>query len=313
MGTQLIHYFHDHLVATRGSRVQKLCIDGGFTCPNRDGTKARGGCLFCDAAGSGAAHIAAASSIAEQVALQKERCRQRYHASLFIAYFQAFSNTYAPIDALRVLYEQAIMDDEVIGLSVGTRADCVDAAVCQLLRSCQARGKRVWVEIGIQTVNQQTLDRMNRAETVDDFAKACRLVKEHGLELVTHVIAGLPGDCPADFRSTIEFVNCMRADGIKIHNLYIDSRSRLAGAWRAGEVRTLEWDEYVALVADAIERLSPHCLVHRLSGQAPRPYHLAPDWALDKTRVIKGIEAELYRRRTSHGSRFVPPSDACSP
>lgn len=304
MTNRLVHYFHDHLLDCYHTRVQKLCLDGGFTCPNRDGTKAYGGCLFCDASGSAAAHIPLAEPVAEQIRRQKQSCRQRYGAQKFIAYFQAFTNTYAPLPRLKSLYEQALSDPDVIGLSVGTRADCLDEQICALLAGFAASGRRIWVEIGIQTVNQATLDRMNRAETVEDYRRACRLVNDAGLELVVHVIAGLPGDSREDFLRTVAFVNEMEAQGIKIHNLYIDSRAALARDWQAGCVPILEFSDYVSLVCDALERLSPRCLIHRLCGQAPRPYHLAPTWALDKNRVMRAIEAELARRATAHGCAF---------
>lgn len=296
-----INYFHDHLVSYYGQRVQKLCLDGGFTCPNRDGSKSVGGCLFCDADGSGAGHMAAARPIREQIAQQKAQCRRRYGAKLFIAYFQAFTNTYGPLERLKSLYDEALASDDIVGLSVGTRADCLNDAVCDLLASYQVRKRRVWVEIGIQTVNQETLLNMNRAESVEDFRRAAKLVKARGLELVVHVIVGLPGDKRDDFLATISFVNTLDADGIKIHNLYIDSRAPLAALWHKGQIVLWGFNDYVTCVADGLERLSRRCLVHRLSGQAPKPYHLAPDWALDKNRIIRAIEGELLRRGTFHG------------
>ncbi len=305
-----VNYFHTHLLQVYGCRVQKLCLDGGFTCPNRDGTKARGGCYFCDASGSGAAHIVPTDSITQQLRNQKKRCEQRYGAARFIAYFQAFTNTYASIPRLRSLYDEATADPQVVGLSVGTRADCITPAVCELLAEYVTRGLRVWVEIGVQTINQRTLDQMNRAETVDDYRRAAQLVKQAGLELVAHVIAGLPGDTGEDFLRTIRFLNEIMADGAKIHNLYIDSRATLASWWRDGKCRVLGFEEYVSLVADGLEILSPRCLIHRLSGQAPRQYHLAPAWALDKNLVIHSIEKELERRRSRQGARY--PSEVSS-
>ncbi|MCX7626744.1 MAG: TIGR01212 family radical SAM protein [Candidatus Sumerlaeaceae bacterium] len=305
-----INYFHDHLIECYGQRVQKLCLDGGFTCPNRDGSKSFGGCLFCDSDGSGAGKILAARPVGEQVARQKALCQRRYGAKLFIAYFQAFTNTYAPVERLRFLYDQALASDDVIGLSVGTRADCLDEQVCDLLASYMSRSRRVWVEIGVQTVNQATLDRMNRAEGVEDFRRAAQLVKQRNLELVVHVIVGLPGDGIDDFLATVDFVNTLNADGIKIHNLYVDSRAPLAALWRKGDVPILSFGDYVSAVAQGVARLSSRCLVHRLSGQAPKPYHLAPEWALDKNRVIRAVEAELLARGAFHGSLYSPPASA---
>ncbi len=302
MSESRIHYFHDELIKVFGSRVQKICLDGGFTCPNRDGTKAVGGCTFCDASGSGAAHIARAADIRSQVAQQIDRCRARYGTEQFIAYFQAFTNTYAPVDRLRELYDAALEDPRVVGLSVGTRADCIDEEVCALLRSYRD-SRRVWVEIGIQTINQTTLDAMNRAETVDEYRLAARLVKSAGLELVVHVIFGLPGETEEDALATIAFVNEIGADGIKIHNLYIDSHAPIAKQWREGRIELWERQRYTQTVADALELLRWECAVHRLTGQAPRSRHFAPIWALEKTAIHREIESILADRGTYQGCR----------
>jgi hypothetical protein len=298
-----INNFHDWLVQEFGSRVYKLCLDAGFTCPNRDGSKAVGGCTFCDVAGSGGAHIESTIGISAQVRDQIANSERRYRARKFIAYFQAFTNTYAPVERLHAVYDAAICDHRIVGLSVGTRADCVSHEVCELLASYRPR-VRVWLELGIQTVNQATLDRVNRAETVEEFHLACSMAKAAGLDLVLHIIFGLPGDTAEDCMRSIEFANRHGVSGVKIHNLYVDSRSPIAVDWRKGLVRLPEFDEYCSLVCDALERLDPGILVHRLTGHAPSPYHLGPGWALGKPAAIEKIAAELRRRGTYQGFRF---------
>jgi radical SAM protein (TIGR01212 family) len=181
----------EHLKAQWGAALHRLCLDAGFTCPNRDGSKAFGGCTFCDVAGSGASHIEGAFGVRRQVLHQIAQCEQRHGPTRYIAYLQAFTNTYAPLDRLRAVYEAAVCHPDVAVLSVGTRSDCVDAPVCELLGRFGDR-VQVWLELGLQSVNQATLNRVNRAETPDDFRQACRLARAYGLRVVAHVIVGLP-------------------------------------------------------------------------------------------------------------------------
>lgn len=283
-----------------GERVHKVCLDAGFTCPNRDGSKATGGCTFCDVAGSGARHIATELGLRRQALRQMTRIGRRYHASKFIAYFQAFTNTYAPVERLKKLYDAALFDERVVGLSVGTRSDCITEEVCELLASYKSRAY-VWLELGLQSVNQHTLDRINRAETVEDYVFASALAKRYGLDLVTHLIFGLPGDEPADYMRAVDLANECATNGIKIHNLYIDARAPMAEQYRAGDVRVMDRNEYVGLVCDALERLRPEVLVHRLTGEVPAKELVAPDWVRDKSAVLLAIDAELARRGTRQG------------
>lgn len=289
--------FNQWLRKRHGARVQRLCVDGGFTCPNRDGTKSAGGCSFCDAGGSGAGHIAAGMDVAGQVRRQIDRVQHRYGRSCrFIVYFQAFTSTYASVDQLRRVYDASLCDERIVGLSVGTRADCLTPEICALLASYVPRYD-VWVEIGLQSVNQATLDRVNRAERVEDFERACAMAKAAGLGVVAHLIFGLPGDAREDCLRAADLVNRCGVDGVKIMNLYIHASAPMAAEWRAGRVGLMERDEYVALVCDALERLEPSVLVHRLTGECPAPELLAPAWAGDKHAVLNAIHAELARRR----------------
>ncbi len=296
--------FQEWSRAEYGCRVHRLCLDGGFTCPNRDGFKARGGCTFCDSAGSGALHIARGDQVRNQVMTQLTAARRRYGARKFIAYFQAFTGTYAPVEVLRETYEEALCHPDIVGLGIGTRSDCVTPAACDLIASFRDR-VRVWLEIGLQSVNQATLDGVNRAESVEDFPNAAAMARAAGLDVVVHLLFGLPGDTAGDCLAAVDAVNAAGAVGVKIHNLCIDSRAPMTAAWCRGEIRTFAESEYVGLVCDAIERLDPRVLVHRLVASAPRERHLAPLWALEKQRVLSAINAELSRRGTRQGSRFA--------
>lgn len=293
----------DYLRAEFGAPLQRLCLDAGFTCPNRDGSKAVGGCTFCDVAGSGASHIEETLGVRRQVQHQVALNEKRYGRSRYIAYLQAFTNTYGPIDRLRAVYDAAVSHPDVAVLSVGTRADCVDGSVCDLLAEFNRRVE-VWLELGLQSVNQATLDRVNRAETPDDFRLACRMSRCRGLRVVAHLIVGLPGDTPADCLRAVDLLNEEGVWGVKIHNLYIDSRAPMAAEWEAGGIPTMTQEEYVACVCDMLERLHPETVIHRLTGQAPRAFHLAPLWALNKSAVLEAITAEMRRRGSAQGSRF---------
>jgi uncharacterized protein len=296
-GAWLRHYF--------GETVQKVCIDAGLTCPNRDGSKSRGGCLFCSAGGSGAGHVLTGLEIADQVRTQIARSLKRKGARRFIAYFQSFSNTYAPLEQLRELYDAALCDERIVGLSVATRGDCVCADTVDLLAEYRQR-VHVWLELGLETSSQATLDRMNRSETVEDFVRASALARTAGIDVVAHCIFGLPGDTRADAMRSIDLVNQAGASGVKIHNLYVDRTSGLAEQWRLGRVPVLSLEDYVELACDALERLRPDILIHRLTGEAPSGDLLAPDWVRDKASVLRAIEAGMESRGTFQGARYLP-------
>jgi len=308
---QRYNSFNKWLRARFGERVHKLCIDAGFTCPNRDGSKATGGCAFCDVAGSGARHIQSTLNIRRQVLAQVDQSFQRYHARKYIAYFQAYTNTYGTVPRLRRIYEAALISDYVVGLSVGTRGDCVTEEVCELLASFQEPHREVWLELGLQSANQETLDRINRAERVEDFVRACAMANTAGVQTVGHVIFGLPGDSHDDCLRSIDLINECGCSGLKIHNLYIDAQAPMAESWRKGEIRVWERGEYIGTVCDALERLNPSILIHRLTGEAPPPMLLAPDWASDKAKVLASIDTEMARRGTRQGSSFQSKAPAC--
>jgi hypothetical protein len=208
------------------------------------------------------------------------------------------------VEVLRETYEEALCHPDIVGLSIATRPDCVTPEVCELVASFRGR-VRVWLELGLESVNQATLDRVNRAESVGDFSAAAAMAREAGLDVVAHLLFGLPGDTTDDCLAAVDAVNAAGVGGIKIHNLCIDSRAPIAAAWCRGEIPTFTEPDYVALVCDAIERLDPRVLVHRLVASAPRERHLAPLWALEKQRVLAAVNAELTRRGTRQGSRFV--------
>jgi radical SAM protein (TIGR01212 family) len=285
-----------------GQRVQKITLDAGLTCPNRDGRIGTGGCLYCNARGSGTGAWARGQEIRAQMEEGMGRLARRYGASRFIAYFQSFSNTYAPLETLRELYEAALAFPQVVGLSIGTRPDCLEEDVLELLAG-YARQRLVWLELGLQSAHDQTLVRLNRGHDVACFAEAVARAAGRGLPVIAHVILGLPGEGPREMAATAAFLARLPLHGVKIHLLYVIKGSGLARLHAAGEYVCLSEAQYVNLVVDFIERLPPHLVIHRLTSD-PHPEELvAPAWCLDKSRVLKGIREEFARRGSRQGSR----------
>jgi radical SAM protein (TIGR01212 family) len=294
-----------HLKNRFGARVQKISLDAGLTCPNRDGRLGTGGCLYCNPRGSGTGAWARGLSLSDQLNEGMVRLRRRYRAERFIAYFQSFSNTYAELPRLQALYQEALAFPEVVGLSIGTRPDCLPEAVLDLLTG-YAQNRLVWLELGLQSAHEATLKRLNRGHGVACFSDAARRAAARGLEVVAHVILGLPGEGPREMAATADYLAGLPLKGVKIHLLYVSRGTGLARLYEAGDYRPLSEAEYVSRVADFLERLPPHWVIHRLTGDPHPEELLAPDWARHKARVLKGIREECARRGTRQGSRFNP-------
>ncbi len=288
-----------------GVRVQKITLDAGLTCPNRDGRVGVGGCLYCNTRGSGTGAWARGLSITEQLEEGMARLSRRYGASRFIAYFQSFSNTYAPLETLQALYHEALAFPEVVGLSIGTRPDCLSSEVLDLLTDI-SQTRLLWLELGLQSAHDNTLKLINRGHDVTCFTQAATAAAARGLEIVAHVIMGLPGEGPAELAATARYLSNLPLQGVKIHLLYIVQGSGLEDLYRLGNYRPLEEGEYINLVADFLELLPPHLVIHRLTGD-PHPEELvAPAWCRDKSRVLTGIREELARRGSRQGSAWEP-------
>jgi radical SAM protein (TIGR01212 family) len=286
-----------------GQRVQKITLDAGLTCPNRDGRVGAGGCLYCNARGSGTGAWGRGESIPAQMAAGMARLARRYGASRFIAYFQSFSNTYAPVARLRELYEAALAPPQVVGLAMGTRPDCLGDEVLDLLAG-YARDRLVWLELGLQSANDATLARLNRGHDAACFGEAAVRASDRGLAVVAHVILGLPGEGPREMAATAEFLARLPVQGVKIHLLYVIKDSGLARLHGEGKYVCLTEDQYVEAVANFIEGLPPHLVIHRLTSD-PHPDELvAPAWCRDKARVLRRIREEFARRGTRQGSRW---------
>jgi uncharacterized protein len=301
--------YNTYLRGIFGERVHKISIDAGLGCPNRDGTISRSGCIFCDPRGAGTgAFIDQGLSIDEQIVLGKAMIRKRYKARKFIAYFQSFTNTYAPIPRLRSLYDQALAHADVVGLSVATRPDCVDEEVLALIGSYR-RDHLVWLEYGLQSCHDRTLRRIGRGHDAAAFERAVHMTARHGIHVCAHIILGLPGEDRAMMLETARYLSRLPVSGIKIHLLYVVRGTPLAALYRRGEFRCLGREEYAHIVADVLERLPPDMVVQRLTGD-PAPSELvAPAWAREKRMNLRYIQHVLQERDTWQG-RCVQRSTA---
>ncbi len=295
--------FSQHLKRLFPFKVAKITIDAGFTCPNIDGTLAFGGCTYCDNKSFSPNARVARATIAEQVRRGMEKYRSKGFDH-FIAYFQANTNTHAPVPRLRELYDEALSFPEVVGLSIGTRPDCVADPVLDLVQSYASR-VRVWLEMGVQTMSDEANRRTNRAHTWGDFVDAAARASGRGFELVAHTILGLPGDTPEGMRETAVELARLGVDSVKIHHLYVCPGTILEDQFRRGEVRVMDLGEYVSLVCDFIERLPERVSLQRLVGELDGPYVLAPRWGRTKSEILALFEAELEHRGTRQGSLAV--------
>jgi radical SAM protein (TIGR01212 family) len=289
--------------------VQKVSINAGFTCPNVDGTVAKGGCTFCDNRSFSPSRRSGISrkAILDQIDHGIERLKRRYKCDHFLAYFQPATNTYAPVDQLRSLYEGALEHERIVGMAVGTRPDCVPDDILDLLTEI-AEKTYLSVEYGVQTIHNRSLEWMNRGHSYDVFPDAVERSRGRGFEIGTHIILGLPGEDHADMMATAGEMARLELDSIKIHNLYAVKNTVLADQVAAGEVTLMPRDDYVRTLVDFIELLPPSMTIDRVSGEAPGDYFVGPSWCLDKPSVLAAIEAEFERRDTWQGKKYKRPA-----
>lgn len=295
--------FSSYLKERFGCRVHRIPLDAGFTCPTRDGTISEGGCLYCDARGSAAPGADRRLPVREQMISGMEAARRRYGAEKFIAYFQAFTNTYAPLDRLQQLYAEATGFADVVGLSIGTRPDCVPDEALGLIASFLPQ-LDTWIEYGLQSAHDATLRAINRGHTVEQFSDAVKRTKARGIKVCAHVIIGLPREGREMVLDTARFIASLPVDGVKIHLLHVLKESPLEHVHREGRLVLLSKEQYVGLACDFLELLPPEMVIHRLTGEAPRERHVAPQWALDKQDVLRAIHAELEKRGSRQGKNY---------
>ncbi|MFP1823269.1 TIGR01212 family radical SAM protein [Lonsdalea quercina] len=286
---RLINMFGGDLQRRYGEKIHKLTLHGGFSCPNRDGTLGRGGCTFCHVA-SFADEQMQQRSIAEQLSDQAGKVNR---AKRYLAYFQAYTSTYAEVQVLAAMYREALTQADMVGLCVGTRPDCVPDAVLDLLSEYRQQGYEVWLELGLQTANDKTLHRINRGHTFDCYQQTTRRARERGLKVCTHLIVGLPGEDESACLSTLRRVVDGGVDGLKLHPLHIVDGSIMGKAWRAGRLPELPLAQYVKTAGEMIRHTPADVVFHRISASARRPTLLAPLWCENRWTAMVEIDRYL--------------------
>ena len=292
-----------------GEKVYKIALHANMTCPNRDGTLGTGGCIFCSKGGSGDFAADRSLSITEQIdtTIENYRLSSKYTGRKYIAYFQAFTNTYAPVAYLQEVFTQAILSDDIVGLSIATRPDCLPPDVLALLADLN-RIKPVFVELGLQTIHEKTAVFIRRGYTLSCFDKSLQLLKEIGIRVVVHVIIGLPHETEADLYATIAYLNQKKIDGIKLQLLHILKDTDLFDYYVNHPFPILSLDDYVNLLIGCMERLSPEIVIHRLTGDGPKSLLAEPAWSLAKRKVLNTFHMELKKRNTSQGAKYYAGS-----
>lgn len=286
-----------------GERVHKISIDAGLTCPNRDGTISAAGCIFCNAKGSGTGNFTKGYSITQQLENSKGPVIKRFKAKKFMAYFQSFTNTYAPFETLKEIYDEALAVPDVVGLAIGTRPDCISEAVLDLLQA-YAEKYLVWIEYGLQSSHDSTLKLINRGHDVQAFEDAVMATAGRGIQISAHIILGLPGETGREMLATADYIAGLPIDGIKLHLLYVIKGTALERLYKSGQYRCLERSAYIDLVCDVVERLPGHMVIQRLTGDPHKHELVAPLWALEKNENVALIRKRLEERDTWQGRLF---------
>jgi uncharacterized protein len=304
----LRYYAYSYFLRQRfGQRVHKVSVDGGFTCPNVDGSVAVGGCVFCDNRSFSPSRRLARQSISAQLDEGISRLKHRYRAAQFLAYFQPATNTYAPVERLERVYREALAQPDIVGLAIGTRPDCVPDEVLDLLTTL-AGETYLSLEYGLQTMHDRSLLWMNRGHGHAAFLDAMARSRFRGFEICAHVMLGLPGESATDMLATAGEVSRLGLDAVKIHNLYAVRDTPLADDVAAGRVRLMERDEYISVLVDFLELLPPSTIVERISGDAPPDFFVGPAWCIDKPGVRAALDAEFRRRDSWQGKKCLTSS-----
>ena len=291
-------HLNKYLKEKFGERTLKICIDGGFTCPNRINST---GCIFCSERGSGE-HIKSAPDISTQVQNYFKSYKAE-RANKFIAYFQNFTNTFAPVDILKEKYDTALIDDRIVALAVATRPDCINEEVCQLLKSYTNK-YHVWVELGLQTSNDSTGKLINRGYSCKQFSEAVALLNKYNIDVVTHIMVGLPDETLEDLKNTVKFINKHNIQGLKIHCTYVVENTVLADMLQNGDYSPISLEYYLESVCYILTHISPDIVIHRVSGDAPKDLLIAPEWNSHKKWIINGLDKLLREKNWWQGMYY---------
>lgn len=298
------HYYslNDYLLNRFGEKIYKLSIDLGLTCPNRDGFLDTRGCIFCH---EGSSHFASkGADIASQIEKAKELVSKKTKATRFIAYFQSYTNTYAPVEYLKRIFTEVISRDDIVAISIGTRPDCIPDEILEMLSELN-KIKPVWVELGLQTSNENTARYIRRCYTNDVYENAVKRLKEKGIEVITHIILGLPDETLEDMLSSVGYAVKCGTDGIKLQLLHVLKDTDLCEDYMQGKFQTLNMDEYIDILFECIKIIPENIVLHRITGDAPKKYLVSPLWSADKKTVINTINRELESRNIRQGESIV--------
>jgi hypothetical protein len=287
-----------------GEKVYRLSLNGGMTCPNRDGTVGTGGCIFCSRGGSGDFAASASLSITQQLQSQKALIRQKRPVHKFIAYFQAYTNTYAPVPYLERIFTEALADPEVVALSVATRPDCLGEDVLALLERLN-RQKPVWIELGLQTIHPESARLIRRGYDLPCFEQAVCALRSRQIEVIVHTILGLPGETPSEMLETIHYLNHCDIQGIKLQLLHILKDTDLADYYERTPFPVMTMEEYIQILLECVGQLSPDIVIHRLTGDGPADLLIAPLWSLKKRTVLNQIHAAFRSQEVWQGKFYI--------
>ena len=282
------------------SKVFKVSLDAGFTCPNRDGTKGTGGCIFCSARGSGDFAGNKIKPLKEQFNDVLEIMHKKWPEAKYIAYFQAYSNTYAPVERLKELYEEVLTFDNVVGINIATRPDCFNDKIFEYLSDLNKRTDLV-IELGLQTIHEKTLEFINRGHTTQEFVDTYNKLKDLGIKVVVHIINGLPGETKEDMIETVKFLNNLKIDGIKIHMLHVIENTRLGEMYKKEPFHILTKEEYIDIVISQLEYLDEDIVINRITGDPVKEDLIEPTWLIKKFSVLNDIDKEMVKRDTYQG------------
>ena len=296
--------FNSYLKQTFGEKVYKISLNGGFTCPNRDGTLGTRGCIFCSEGGSGDFAPDAVLPIGEQIEEGIRMIRQKTDASKYIAYFQAFTNTYAPYEKLHSLFYDAILRQEIVGLAVGTRPDCLPPDVLELLDELN-QIKPVFVELGLQTIHEKTAHFIRRGYPLSCFEQAVKALHDLGINVVVHLILGLPGETEEMMLESVRYLNQLPVNGVKFSLLHVLKHTDLGALYEKHPFPVYELDDYVDFVIRCIEELREDIVIHRLTGDGPKDLLIAPRWTLNKRKVLNEISRRMKETNSRQGKRFI--------
>jgi radical SAM protein (TIGR01212 family) len=296
--------YNTYLKDLYGQRVQKITVDAGLTCPNRDGTLSKKGCIYCNNRGSGSGAFLKGQSIEDQIDQGRRAMIRKYHAKLFLAYFQSYTNTYTSLKNMKIMFDKALSYDDMVGMAIGTRSDCIDKEKIDLIES-YAEKYLVWLEYGLQSAHDKTLGSINRGHDFKSFEDAVKLTRNKKINICAHIILGLPGEGREMMLETARKISVLGIDGVKIHLLYVVKDTYLEKMYKKGEYKCMEQQEYVETICEFIEHLPENVIIQRITGDPNKDELVAPTWSIRRNETFQMIQQEFEKKQTCQGKKFT--------